>query len=316
MDYMDQLTNIIEFSKRYYIPFMVDQLEGRQYILYYLEKLHGLHFIQDIKHLPPDSLFRGAVNWNAASYIFYEVRSIEIEFLSTEKQDLWRVTPYEILYTRMVTETPINHSCIDFFKSFPDFCFISDNEAPVIAYLGVGASEIKEQILLQNKNEKMGMFGQGYYFTDYKKAEHAAMYKEETDDYLLRLENKNGFSDNDVEDTQITLKDGKFYHHAYYLGDAGECHDVSYVLYYYDDANIYLKSSKPHECKKESKRRTEDGYVMRYLLFLKKHTHTKKKDYDSYAYDSTYMVRQTDNFVCLSYHSIKKNKGIIQDELS
>lgn len=297
------LEDHVEFPLRYYVPFSIEHLD-QSYLLYFLEKKHGLHFIQNLRSIPPDSTYRGAINHQGASYLFYEVRNVEIEFLSTEKEDLWRVTPYEILYTRSVTDIPIHHVCIDFFKSFPSFCFVEDHEVPIVAYVGLGASEIKEQILLQSKNEKSGLFGEGHYFYDYKRALQDAKYK--MDDFLVRLDNP-GLTDKDFTDTIISIKGDRFYHADHDLGDATGCQST-YVLYYYDEASIYLKSKKPHQCKVDQVNRTEDGYVMRYLLFLKKHAFTKRKGYDSYAYDSTYMVRQSDDFICLSYHSIKKNK--------
>jgi hypothetical protein len=284
-------------------------VEDQAYRLYFLEKKHGLHFIQSETSLPPDSSYRGSLNYKEASFLFYEVQNVEIEFLSTEKDDLWRVTPYEILYTRTVTDIPIHHLCIDLFKYFPGLCFVDEHEVPVVAYLGLGASEIKEQILLQSKNDRKGLFGQGHYFYDYKRALQDARYK--MDDYLIRLDNP-GIQD--FQDTVIDLREGRFYQGKHDLGDASGCLPVTYTLYYYDEESIYLKSNKPHHCKIDQVTRKEDGFVMRYLLFLKNHTFTKRKDYDSYAYDSTYMVRNADDFICLSYHSIKKNKEDLHGE--
>ena len=298
----------VEFTQRYYIPFSIEHIEDEAYLLYFLEKKHGLHFLKDIAILPPDSIYRGVLNHQGASYLFYEVRNVEIEFLSTEKEDLWRVTPYEILYTRFVMDIPIHHGCTDFFKSFPRLCFVEEHEVPMVAYVGLGASEIKEQILLQSKNHRVGIFGEGHYFYDYTHALQGSIYK--MDDFLVRLSNP-GLSDQDIQDTTITIRDGRFYHATHDLGDATGCHDATYVLYYYDKESIYLKSNKSHHCSIDKTIRTEDGYVMRYLLFLKKNSMKKRKGYDSYAHDLTYMVRSSDHFLCLSYHSIKKNKHIL-----
>ncbi len=304
------LEHHVEFAQRYYLPFSIEHHEDQAYLLYYLEKKHGLHFLQTLSLLPPESTYRGVINHNGSSYLFYEVRNIEIEFFSTEKEDLWRVTPYEILYTRTVTDIPISHGCIDFFKNFPRLCFVEDHEVPMVAYVGLGASEIKEQILLQSKNLREGIFGEGHYFYDYERALQDAVYK--MDDYLIRLDNP-GLTDEDVRDTKITIQSGRFFHGSHDLGDATGCQPATYVLYYYDSESIYLRSNKPHRCKIDQVTRTEDGYVMRYLLFLKKHTLKKRKGYDSYAYDSTYMIRRSDDFLCLSYHSIKKNKQILHE---
>ena len=308
---MEQLTHQIEFSLHYYIPYSLDMLEGKPYLLYFLEKKHGFHFLQDESRIPPDSIFRGAINFQGASYLFYEVLSVEIEFLSTEKEDLWRVTPYEILYTRYVTHFPVHHSCVDLFKNFPGLCFVHDVEVPVVAYLGLGSSEIKEQILLQSKNKKNGIFGEGYYFSDYTQAEHDALFKR--DDFLIRLDNI-GLNDKNVTDTEVVLKNERFYYHERDIGDGNGCSPTNYVIYYYDEESVYLKSKSSHHCKVDIQKRKEDGYVMRYLLFLNKNSHVKRKGYDSYAYDSTYMLVSSDSILCLSYHLIKKNKSILHGD--
>ena len=231
----------------------------------------------------------------------------------SEKDHLWKVTPYEILYTRKVCDVTIDSECIDLFKAYPELCFVKDHEVPAVAYLGIGVSEINEQMLLQTLNDKHGIFGQGYYFKDYDNALYDTYYKEETDDFLIRLENKSHLSDKDLKDSSVHIEKNAFYHHKHYLGDVPECKTgLKYFIYYYDDDVIYIKSVKPNECKKEVSLRKEDGYVMRYVLFLKKHLNTntisnaKKGGADSYAYDSTYMIKNADDFICLSYHFIKK----------
>jgi hypothetical protein len=193
------------------------------------------------------------------------------------------------------------------FKAIPSLCFLEDQEVPAVAYLGVGESEIKEQILLQSKNEKVGIFGKGYYFKNYENALYDAYYKEETDDYLIRLENTSHINDRVIQDDSVLIKGSSFYHGTHYLGEVPDCNrKVKYFIYYYDDEVIYLKSHKPHDCKKDIQLRKESGYVMRYVLFLKKHSILKKMDADSYASDSIYMVKNADHFICLSYHFIKK----------
>jgi hypothetical protein len=303
---MDTLTDHIEFKEQVYIPYTIEHLNRNSYIVYLLENLHGLRFIGK-KRLPREHIFKGAVNWNKRSYLFYEVSNIENEFLSNNPEDLWKVTPYEILNTREVTDIPIHEECVEFFKKFPEFCMVEGNEVPVVLYLGIGVSEIKEQILLQNKNEKKGLLGQGFYFSTYDKSLKDAIYKEETDDYLIHLENP-GLTDQDIHNTGVYIENHKFYHQSHYLGDVPSCSEtIKYSIYYYDKDVIYLKSLKPNKCKKEITKRKEDGYVMRYIVFLKKHCIGKKKMvFDSYAYDSLYMVKSSDNFICLSYHSIKK----------
>jgi hypothetical protein len=271
-----------------------------------MEHRNGIMFIERKDKLPREHLYRGVLNWKKKSYLFYEISIVDSEFLVTEKEDLIKVTPYEILYTRTVCEEAIHSDCTELFKAYPELCYMKEYEVPIVAYIGIGVSEINEQILLQTVNEKMGVFGQGYYFKDYDNAVYDAYYKEETDDYLIRLENK-GLSDKDIIDTSVRIEKNAFYHRKHFLGNVPHCDTgLKYFIYYYDEEVIYIKSLKPNSCKKEVSLRKEDGYVMRYILFLKKHLNTKKSGGDSYAYDSTYMIKNADDFICLSYHFIKK----------
>lgn len=302
---MDILTDHIEFKEEVYLPYTIETLNGNSYVVYLLgEGDKGLRFIRR-NRLPREHLFKGAVNWNKRSYLLYEISNMESEFLSNDPEDLWKVTPYEILNTREVTDRPIHEECVEFFKKFPELCMVG-SEVPVVVYLGLGVSEIKEQILLQNKNEKKGPLGPGFYFSTYEEALKDALYKEETDDFLVHLENP-GLTDKDIHNTMVYVENHKFYNQSHYLGDVPKCSEsIKYSIYYYDKDVIYLKSVKPNKCKKEIVKRNEDGYVMRYILFLKKHFIGKKPGFDSYAYDSQYMVKNSDDFICLSYHSIKK----------
>lgn len=314
---MDGLSSTIEYEDHIYIPYQVETLYDSSYLVYFLEHTKKLQFLTK-KTFSSDYKYKGVLNWKKHSYLFYEVDQIDQEFLSSDTEKLWKVTPYEILYTREVFGIPLQDDCIDLFKAFPSLCFIKDtddevHEVPIVSYVGVGISEIKEQILLQSKNEKVGIFGKGYYFKTYEDALYDAYYKEETDDYLIRLENNSHISDSVIQDETVQIKGDSFYHGSQYLGEVPQCKkNVKYFIYYYDDEVIYLKSFKPHECKKEIQLRNESGYVMRYILFLKKHFILKENkiksgiEYDSYASDSTYMVKNADHFICLSYHFIKK----------
>ena len=303
---MDALSKHIEFKDHVYIPYQLDSLDNMDYRVFYLEhkKEKELCFLS--RKTFSSNAFKGCINWNQKSYLFYEIDMGEREFLVADEEDLWKVTLYELLYTRTVADLPIHLECIEFFKAFPEIG-LTDGETPIIGYLGIGESELNEQILLQNKNEKKGVLGKGYYFTTYENAEYDSMYKEDTDDHLIRLENKYHRSDSHFQDESVYIKDHRFYHHSHELGEVPNCNEsLSYIVYYYDKDVIYLKSTKPNRCTKEVKLRKEKGYVMRYVLFLKKHLIGKNKGYDSYAYDSTYMIRNSDNFVSLSYHSNKK----------
>jgi hypothetical protein len=304
---MDELTSTIEYDKKVIVPFRIEYLYESPYMVYYLEhSKNKLQFLKEIKKVSEKDL-RGVMNWKECSYIFYEMTQIERDFLPCEKDDLYKVTPYEFLYTREVVGIPIHSDCTDFFKAHPKLCMIEEEEIPVVSYLGVGVSEIKEQILLQSTNEKVGIFGKGYYFYTYENAIYDAYYKEDTDDSLIRLENHIKSPERVIQNDKVELKGKSFFHGKHYLGDSNECNPhVKYSIYYYDDEVIYLKSSKPHHCQKEIHLRKESGYVMRYILFLKKHSMKKNTECDSYASDSLYMIKNSDHFICLSYHFIKK----------
>jgi len=307
---MEGLSSTQDYDDRVYIPYRIEILDESQYMIYYLQRVKDkLEFLTK-KTFANSAKYQGAINWKERkrTYLFYEMTHPEDEFVSSDQEDLWKVTPYEILYTREVSGIPIHPDCVELFKSVPSLSLIEEQEVPVVAYIGLGESDIKEQILLQSKNEKIGIFGKGYYFNNYENALYDAYYKEETDDYLIRLENTSHLKDHDIQNDQVQLKGNSFYHGSHYLGESSECNrNVKYFIYYYDDEVIYLKSHKPHDCKKEIQLRKESGYVMRYILFLKKHCIQKRgSNADSYASDSIYMVKNTDHFICLSYHFIKK----------
>jgi len=303
---MDKLSSTIEYEDHIYIPYQVESLYDSSYLVYFLEHTKKLQFLK--KPTFSTDHYRGALNWKNRSYLFYEVKPTEGEFLASDKEKQWKVTPYEILYTREVAGVPIHPDCIELFKAFPTLCFIEGQEVPVVSYLGVGVSEIKEQILLTSKNDQVGIFGKGYYFKRYEDALYDAYYKEETDDFLVRLDNTTDVNDLVIKDDSVHIQGNAFYHGTHYLGDVPDCNThVKYFIYYYDEEVIYLKSTKPHGCKKEVQLRKEDGYIMRYILMLKKHSiHKKDSDCDSYASDSVYMIKNADQFICLSYHLIKK----------
>jgi hypothetical protein len=309
---MDGLSSTLDYDEHLFVPYRIENLYGTPYVVYYLEKTKHkkLHFLKEKNFISDNEhSYKGVINWNKCSYLLYEMTHVEREFLSSEDDPLYKVTPYEILYTRDVVGISIHPDCIEFFKSFPTLCNVGEHEVPVVAYLGVGVSEIKEQILLQSNNERIGVFGKGFYFDTYENALYNAYYKEDTEDSLIRLENKIQLNDRMIrsDEVEIKIRNHSFYYGKHLLGESNQCNPrVKYILYYYDEDVIYLKSMKPNHCIQETHLRKESGYVMRYILFLKKHSMTKTQESDSYASDSIYMVKNSDNFICLSYHFIKK----------
>jgi hypothetical protein len=236
----------------------------------------------------------------------------EGDFLPTQDDKLWKVVSFEILYSKRVLDIDIDKKIINFFKNYPNMlCISKDNykiEVPVVGYVGIGKEELNEQIILQKTNNVDGIFKRGYYFFDYKNAIDDANYEIEHDEYLLKLNNIS-VSDSLIDDLSINIRDDKFFiNNNIYIGDVPKhCNQsATYKLYYYDNEVVYLKSNKPHNCILTKKKR--DGIVIRYVLFLNRHWIGPKsrKNYDSFSYNSTYMIKSSENFACISYHLIYK----------
>ena len=134
-----------------------------------------------------------------------------------------------------------------------------------------------------------------------------ANYERDTNDYLLKLKNIS-VTDSLIDDVEITIKDDKFFINNMFIGDVPKHCDqtAKYILYYYDKEVVYLKSDKPNHCELTNTKR--DGIVIRYVMFLKRHWigARSRKEYDSFAYNSIYMIKSSENFACISYHLYKK----------
>jgi hypothetical protein len=263
--------------------------------------------------------YKGTIEFKDENYVFYKINSNETDFLPCYYEDtLWKVTPFEILYSGTVLQFPIDIKCILFFKSNPEFLLIKDKdiryEMPVIAYVGIGISELKEQLLLTNKNKTNGRFKKGYYFNSCEKSFNSAIYDTNGSDYIIKLVNNSIEDILPIENTEVTIKNGKFYLGHLFIGDVPpHCKKTTYELYYFNEEIIYLKSNEQNLCtSKYDKKREEDGCLIRYCLFLGNHWvgSRAKKNYDSFAYDEEYMIKNIDNFVCISYHIIDKNLEI------
>jgi hypothetical protein len=311
-------------------------------ILYCVETVHNLPYIyflmvknaNDILQLPyctnieeymKESFtsstydYKGVIEEKGENYVFYQVSLHETDFFPTLVSDVWwKVTAFEILYSGFVLQYQLDKKCVLFFQSNPEFLLIySDKiryEMPAIGYIGIGMSELNEQLLLENKNYRKGRFKKGYYFQSPEQAFKNALYDiNRPYEYIIKLANHKYITDVlPIEDTKITIKNSKFYLEDIFLGDVpSHCKSSGdYELYYFDDDMIYLKTTDENSCTTPYYNKRDDmGCIMRYVLFLGNHwvgTRTKK-GFDSFSYDEEFMVKHIDNFLCLSYHVVDKN---------
>jgi hypothetical protein len=263
--------------------------------------------------------YSGTIEEKGENYVFYKIELNETDFFPTLSSDVWwKVTPFELLYSRSVLQYTIDKKCVMFFQNNPEFLLLySKNvryEMPVVGYIGIGMSELHEQLLITHQNYRKGKFKKGYYFDSVEQAFKSALYDiQKPFDYIIKLANHKYITDVlPIENTTVTVKNGKFYLEDIFLGDIpSHCKsNGKYELYYFDDDMIYLKTEYENECTTTLfEKRDENGCIMRYVLFLGNHWigTRAKKGYDSFAYDDEYMVKNINNFLCISYHLVDKN---------
>ena len=311
-------------------------------ILYSIETIHNLPYIyflmvknaNDILQLPyctniddymKESFttskydYKGTLEEKGENYVFYHVSLNESDFLPSLSSDVWwKVTSFELLYSGTVLQYTLDKKCVLFFQSNPEFLLLYDKdiryEMPAIGYIGIGISELNEQLLLKNKNYRKGRFKKGYYFHSPEQAFKNALYDTlRPYEYIIKLANHKYITDVlPIENTKITIKNSKFYLEDIFLGDVpSHCNSTGeYELYYFDDDMIYLKTNDENSCTTPYfNKREEMGCIMRYVLFLGNHWvgTRNKKGYDSFSYDEEFMIKHIDRFICLSYHLVDKN---------
>ena len=315
-------------------------------ILYCIEVIHNLPYLyflmiknaNDIIQLPYCSNiddymketfttstydYKGTIEHKGENYVFYEIQLHDTDFLPTFSEDnWWKVMPFELLYSGKVLQYGLDKKTILFFQNNPEFLLLYGNniryEMPVSGYIGIGVSELHEQLLLQNKNYRNGRFKKGYYFQSVEQAFKESLYDtQKPNEHIIKLANHKYITDIlPIENTEITIKDGKFYLEDIYLGDIPSHCNIKkskYELYYFDDDMIYLKTEDPNHCSTTYyEKRDESGCIMRYVLFIGNHwVGTRaKKGYDSYAYDDEYMIKHIDNYFCISYHFVENNREL------
>jgi hypothetical protein len=268
---------------------------------------------------------KGCISYHNENYVFYEIKIVDEEFFPSLSTDIWwKVTPFEMIYSKEVLYFPIDYKFINFFIQHPNLLFLLDEnmnkyEIPIIVYLGIGESELNEQLFLNTINHYKGEFSKGYYFKTFEKAYEDCMVDYETpNQHILKLINYKYLDDfiytgnnGNNEDDIVIIKNNKFYFRDIFIGDVPEnCKKNNYTLESYDDDYIYLRTDKENQCTKTIyESRKENGVLLRYILIQNNNYigPEKPKGYDSYSHNSMFMVKNQDCFSCLSYHIVKKD---------
>jgi hypothetical protein len=315
-------------------------------VLYTIEKINGTPFlyflmiknVNDLLQLPnmvsskihefmKDNFFtsryenRGCTFYKHENYVFYQMFLNDDEFYPTLYQDnWWKVTPFEMIYSKEVLYFPIDYKYVQFFIDNPNLLFLLDSnnnkyEVPIVVYLGIGESQLNEQLLLNELNHYKGIFGRGYYFKTFDKAYEDCVFDYTLPDaHILKLINYNYLTDfiyTTTKDTdEVVIKKNKFYFREIFIGNVPEnCKVGKYKLDTYDDDYIYLISENENKCTKTVyEKRNENGMLLRYVFMQNNHNigPDKPKGFDSYSFNSTYMTKNQESFTCLSYHIVEK----------
>jgi hypothetical protein len=264
---------------------------------------------------------KGCFFYKNENYIFYEMLLNDDEFYPTLYQDnWWKVTPFEMIYSKEVLYFPIDYKYVQFFIDNPNLLFLLDSEnnkyeVPIVVYLGIGESQLNEQLLLNELNHYNGIFGRGYYFKTFDKSYEDAIYDYTLPDaHILKLINYGYLTDfiyTTTKDTdEVIIKKNKFYFRDIFIGHVPEnCKLSKYKLNTYDDDYIYLISDNENKCTKTVyEKRNENGILLRYVLMQNNNNigSDKPKGYDSYSFNSIYMTKNQESFNCLSYHIVDR----------
>ena len=284
--------------------------------------------------------YMGTIQYNDENIVVYELLLIDNGITNTYYDDSWwKVMPFEIIYTHKVLQFEIDPYYIRFFKENPQFLYVFKGdikyEVPVVAYLGIDKEELNSQLLMSDINYKDGKYGKGYYFLTLEEAYFMSLYDDLTPiNNLIKIPNKNYITYNTpLENVNITINDNKFYLNNMFIGPVPSyCNTGEFTLYKFNTSYIYLQSkTKLKLCNYTHDlfvKKNEEGYILRYALFLKKHAYDKKRGYDSFFclknkpyYFPYYMIKDMEDASLISYHNtlhskidasymLKKNKAI------
>lgn len=279
-----------------------------------------------------DHTYIGTISYNNENFVVYELLLIDSGISNTYYDDSWwKVLPFELIYTHKVLQFEIDPYYINFFKENPQFLYVfNDNlkyEVPVIAYLGIDYEELNTQLLTSDINYREGKYGKGYYFLTLEEAYYRSLYNDLTPiDNIIKLPNKKYISYNTIiNDDAVVINENKFYLNNTFIGDVPDyCDKGEYTLYKYNTSYIYLQSKNTIKLCKYTKdlfvKKSEEGYLLRYVLFLKKHSYDKKRGYDSFFclknkpyYFPYYMIKDNTHSLLISYHNTKETKESINE---
>lgn len=271
-----------------------------------------------------DHKYIGTMEYYDDNIVVYELYLTDNGITNTYYNDSWwKVLPFELIYTHKVLQFDIDSYYINFFKQNPQFLYVFNKnikyEVPVVAYIGIDKEELNTQLLLSEINYKNGKYGNGYYFGTLEEAYYRSLYNDLTPvNNLIKLPNKRYITYNTpLDNVNITIKENKFFLNNIFIGDVPDyCVNAEFTLYKFNTSFIYLQSNKHLKLCKYTPdlfvKKYEEGYILRYVLFLKKHSYDKKRGYDSFFcvkskpyYFPYYMIKDMSNISLISYHNTK-----------
>ena len=274
-----------------------------------------------------DHKYMGTLQYNDENIIVYELILTDNGITNTYYNDSWwKVLPYEIIYTHKVLQFDIDPYYVRFFKENPQFLYVFNGdvkfEVPVVAYLGIDKEELNTQLLMSDINYKDGKYGKGYYFLTLEEAYYRSLYNDLTPlDNIIKIPNNKYITYNTpLDNANITMNNDKFYLNTVYIGDVPKyCEKGEFTLHKFNNSHIYLQSNRKLKLCNYSHelfvKKNEEGYILRYALFLKKHNYEKTRGYDSFFclkskpyYFPYYMIKDMENSSLISYHNTKDSE--------
>jgi hypothetical protein len=297
----------------------------------YLKDIKQVHDYMKEKFQKSKYNYKGCIEHNGENYILYEMKLADSGIIPNyDKDDWWKVFPFEIINSKKVLHYKIDSLITSFFMKYSNLLYLFNKkhkyEVPIIAYIGTGETLLNNYILL-DENYKNGKHGKGYYFTSLEEAYFHSLYDDlEPTDTLLKLINNKYINElTSLSDRTIKIKDNKFYLNEIFIGDIPLNCKASHVftLHNYNEDFIFLKSSGSlKKCKNKRNeyiKRKENGCILKFIVFLKNSKvviHKKGKNYDSYCsgkmsdkWFPTYMTKKN-MFECISYHIVNKDNTI------
>lgn len=129
-----------------------------------------------------ETKFKGYFEFNNNLYVFFDITN-----LSSQINDIYitnragLILLDEILNQKHMCDIPINRDVSYFFIVNDNFCFLIDKndnsyEIPIVSYVGKPESKLSFTFIFgESKNNKDGILGPFYYFTDFSTARNEAI---------------------------------------------------------------------------------------------------------------------------------------------